>query len=189
MGNKQIPKVFFEPPSNLIRNRIREGPQIQTKKGLRHNLYVPLSFVKSSECAQFPESIRKELVDISSSVISNLDNVNKLSINEAAEKLHFFNDCLKYSYYISDTCRAEWRRNAYCPSPEQLENCLVKDFTVVQEASYDNDVFAQYTTKLKDKVRKLTFSPAYEEASKMEEIKSSIVKALNNKKANRGKPR
>jgi hypothetical protein len=189
MGVGQIPKAFFETPSNQLRNRIREGPQVKTKKGLKHNLYVPLSFVKSSECSLFPEVTRKELIDVSSKIVKNLDHVNKMPIKEAAQKLPLFDEYLKLSYSISDTCRSEWRKNGYCPSPDQIEDLMVRKFEHLDSSEYDSDKFRLYLTTLKVSARQLTFTPVYNEPERQLQLKAEITKALESKKAYRAKAR
>jgi len=189
LGKKNIPKAFFEPPSIQLRNRIREGPQVKTKKGLKHNLYVPLSFVKSSECTLFPESTKKELVEVSSKIVRNLDHINKLPVKLAGEKLPLFDEYLKHSYAISDNCRSEWRKNAYVPSPDQIEDLMVRKFDHLESVDFVSEDFRTYLTMLKVKARQLTFTPVYDEPEKQQRLKAEVSQAIESKKTSRAKAR
>jgi hypothetical protein len=183
LGDYQIPKGFFETPSVQLRSALREGPQIKTKKGLRHNLYVPLSFVKSSECVLYPETHKKDIIDVGSGVLKHLDKVNSLPVKEAAQKLSFFKRYISRSYTISDTCRGEWRRNGVVPSPASLKRILVEEFPNLEESS--ETALQDYISKLERESRQLIFSPARENAEEMATLMAAINSVKDQRQAQR----
>jgi hypothetical protein len=187
----KLPKSLFETPSNQLRALIREGPKIKTKKGDRHNLYVPLSFVKSSECNSYPEVARKQLTDIGSRVLNTLDNVNKLPIDRANSVIPILKDYLSFSYAISDKCRKEWRSNLRVPRPEQLDSLLVSgfpDFSITDgEDSYSPEELEDDLKEKKSRGDRLSFSCPFTGEEEIARIKSEISSLVDKKRANRQK--
>jgi len=185
VGNYTIPQSFFETPSNQLRAMVREGPRIKTKKGEKHNLYVPLSFVKSSECASYPEVIRKEIIDTGSQVLKNLDSVNKLPVKNANKVIPGLKEYLTLSYTISDQSRKEWRQRARTPSLQALKSALIDNFPDLEES--DEDSLSQYITRSKACLSRMSFNEVFtnEEEKAAELLKISSI--LTEKKTKREK--
>jgi hypothetical protein len=180
----ELPKIFLEAPSVQLRSSVRQGPSIKTKKGVRANLYVPLSFVKSVECEFMDESTKRELTTIGASVIQKLDECNHLPIKRASEVTPFLKEYIAQAYIFSDTCRKEWRRNAYVPSSEPIRKALVEDFPDLD--SCDLQALDSYIQKLRIKVKQLTFSPVSNDKLEMARIKETISNLHKSKSGKRG---
>jgi hypothetical protein len=180
----EIPKVFFESPSTQLRSSVRQGPSIKTKKGTRANLYVPLSFVKSAECDSIHESTKRDLTQIGSSVIQKLDEANKLPIGRASEVMPFLKEYIAEAYTFSDTCRKEWRINAFVPNTEPIIRALVTDFPSLEDA--DKSVLNSYIMKLKREARNITFVPVTNDKEELARIRGQIQTLQKTKSARRG---
>jgi hypothetical protein len=186
----ELPKHFFETPSNQLRSLIREGPRIKTKKGEKHNLYVPLSFVKASECTSYPEVARKEIIDIGSSILRTLDEVNKLSISRANDFIPLLKDYLSFSYALSDKSRKEWRARAYIPDVRVLKKLLL-GIPSLSELDEDLDYkispsfFEQALNRVKEKGDALPFIPSIEDSEERKILIASISEAVSKKKTKR----
>jgi hypothetical protein len=186
----ELPKPFFETPSNQLRSLIREGPRIKTKKGEKHNLYVPLSFVKASECTSYPEVARKEIIDLGSSILRTLDEVNKLPIERANKFIPLLRDYLAFSYALSDKCRKEWRGRAYIPNVSVLKKLLLG---VPSLSELDDDAnyrvspsfFEQALDQMKSKGDSLPFIPSISDNDERAKLVAAISESVIKKKAKR----
>jgi hypothetical protein len=186
LSSFELPKSFFETPSYQLRNGVREGPQIKTKNGLRHNLYVPLSFVKAAECAPYPEAFKRETIDVGAQVLVLLDQINKYSVKETCKRVGFFKDYLAASYLISDVCRKEWRHNAYVASPEALRKHLVSDFPS-QNAEYS--ALQEYLDNLRGYARRIVFSPVSDDSEIQRAVQAQVSQIIQSKKPSRASAR
>jgi hypothetical protein len=186
----ELPKPFFETPSTQLRALIREGPRIKTKKGERHNLYVPLSFVKSSECTSYPEVARKEIVDLGSNILRTLDEVNKLPLERANKFIPLLKDYLSFSYTLSDKCRKEWRSKAYIPVIGALRKLLLGVPNLSELDDNDNYIvspsfFEEALASMKYRGDSLPFVPAIEDSDERAKLVATISESVNKKKARR----
>lgn len=188
----RIPKPFFETPSNQLRSMIREGPKIKTKKGERHNLYVPLSFVKSSECASYPEVAKRKIIEIGSNVLQTLDEVNKMPIDRSNALIPVLKDYLSFSYALSDKCRKEWRQRAAVPDVKELSSLLVEEFPEISnqtDGQYEWSV-DEIEDQLQNMVEKgdlLPFHPVSENKDEVNRILTDIEIVLDTKRSQRAK--
>jgi hypothetical protein len=190
LENYQIPKSFFETPSSQLRSLIREGPLIQTKRGAKHNLYVPLSFVKSSECVSYPEVSRKKIIDIGTKVVKTLDEVNKQTLSRANELIPTLRQYLHFSYALSDKCRKEWRMNQRIPDIGKLEKLLVTGFPNI--SSKKDGEYEYSPSDVEEAVQqrgsfgdKLPFVEAFTDPSEKAIAKASIDEIINKRRTRR----
>jgi len=186
-----LPKPLFETPSNQLRAMVREGPRIKTKKGDRHNLYVPLSFVKSAECTSYPEVARKEIIEIGSNVLKTLDEVNKFPIKRANEFIPPLKEFLSFSYALSDKCRKEWRMRAFVPSIPELYQALEGDVPSISEVEEDGSYawspseFREQLASLKETGDTIPFRPAIIDPDERAALVQSINQIVTERKSKR----
>jgi len=118
--DQDIPRAFFVAPSKQLLGTVRQGPTVRTKKGERANLYIPFSFAKSQECALLPEVLKREIVEIGTKVLKNLDHINKLPISDANYMLPYYKRYIRTCYSHADECRKRWRTSCLVPTIEAL---------------------------------------------------------------------
>jgi hypothetical protein len=187
----KLPKHFFETPSNQLRARVREGPKIKTKKGEKHNLYVPFSFVKAAECVSFPEITKRRIIDTGTKVLKNLDEVNKYSVTRANDVMPFMTDYLSFAYALSDKCRKEWRRAARVPDAQEINNLLDEEFpdlgNLNPEGAYEwsSRELKDELNKLENRALSLVFKPAVDDPVEISRILEEIKKVDDTKKTRR----
>jgi hypothetical protein len=179
-----IPKIFFEPPSIELRSSVRRGPDIKTKKGTKSNLYTPFSFAKSSECHLMTETIRRELIDLGSSVLQKLDEPNKLPIREASIVMPFFQEYLKLCYAVSDQCRKEWRQSCFVPNTTPLQ-VYVSDFPSDIVEAVSSGVAEDYIKRLRRLGHTLTFVPVKDDPSQLASLRKQVEEELKKRKVRR----
>jgi hypothetical protein len=177
----QFPKNFFEAPSAILRSSVRQGPQIKTKKGIRANLYIPFSFVKSAECDPMLESTRRDMTDIGASVLQRLDDVNKLPTGEASKQMPFYREYLASAYIISDTCRIEWRRNAMIANTGLIRKAMIDDFPSLLTETSEKE----YLELLRRVGRNLTFSPVTNNEDELKQIRLKLASLIKSKRDRR----
>jgi hypothetical protein len=183
----ELPKHIFEAPSNQLRSMVREGPQIKTKKGLRHNLYVPFSFVRAAECASYPEVIRKELIDIGGGVVKHLDSINKTTLTEANISVPFYKEYLSLVYILSDECRKEWRQRAYTPDAERLRRCVLGEFDRALASEDEDYTLVNYLENFKAALLSgFEFHPAKSSETEQRELASSVKEIVSQRMNARG---
>jgi hypothetical protein len=190
LGDYRIPKSFFETPSNQLRALIREGPKIKTKKGERHNLYVPFSFVKSSECASYPEVARKRIIQVGTDVLLTLDEVNKMPLDRCNQLVPILKDYLLYTYAISDKSRKMWRQNLMVPVISELESLVIKDFPDISHLtngaySYTVEEIEEELAELQSRGDSLAFYEAYVDPETKAKELAKVQDIIATKKANR----
>jgi hypothetical protein len=137
-----LPKTFFRSPNSSIRTGIRKGPAIKTKNGTKVNLYAPFTFVKSTECEGMPDHIKKTATDLSSKVVNQIDQINKLSCKEANDNIDSYKDYLYLSYVLSDFARKSWRKDLQCPDYFEIEEILdscITSASKVRAITFDAD--------------------------------------------------
>jgi hypothetical protein len=188
--NYTLPKTFLEPPAQTIRSGLRRGPNIRTKTGLRTNLYTPFSYAKSSECQGMPEVIRKELTHMANEVVTLIDQVNNLSIEEANGSLPLFKEYIRVSYSITDEIRKEWRTNINIPPVDSLRKNVVEDIAItVNNGKLDLPLLKENLHRLKVWSKAIPFTCAYTDRSKKDEIISSLKDLLKQRSNKRLSPR
>ena len=170
LSSFDMPKGFFEAPSDQLRSQVRQGPQIKTKRGMKHNLYVPFSFVKSSDCEEYSESARRDAIEVSSKILRNLDHINSFSVKKANEVLPFYKEYLRISYVASDTCRKAWQRDALVPSTENLRTKFLDEFEPDKE-DFSWDIYLQ---KLRVWSRSIPMVPVSSDKAVISRITESI---------------
>jgi hypothetical protein len=180
-----LPKHIFESPSSQLRALVREGPQIKTKKGLRHNLYVPFSFVKSAECASYPEVIRRELIESGNEILKNLDQINKMDLTDANEIIPVCKDFLSLVYTLSDEIRKEWRQRAYVPELKFFE---VFGRDNLAEVISEKESLSKFIASSKRLAMKLPFVAAKQDPSEQAALVASVKDLVNQRQARRGNP-
>jgi hypothetical protein len=189
LSDYRLPKSLFETPSNQLRSLIREGPKIKTKKGERHNLYVPLSFVKASECASYPEVSRKKIIEIGSEVLKTLDEVNKMPVDRANELIPVLRRYLSFSYAVSDKCRKEWRSNLRVPDVLALETLILKAFPDISEDSDGNykpiTIIREKLSEMESHGDALPFTDIYESSEDKAKELAKVQEVLSQKKSKR----
>lgn len=158
-----LPRIFFQTPSEQVRLGIRKGPKIKAKDGKEKcNNYIPFSFVKSSECTEYPIVTKKKLTDIGTAVIRNLDSVNKMSLIESNDFIPALKGYMEASYYFSDDMRREWRSKAIVPDdPSYIKTLLCDQFNLFftedgRPCNCGDTTFAEYVEDLKaasDRIR------------------------------------
>jgi hypothetical protein len=173
-----IPKAFFGTPSNQIRSEIRRGPDVKTKKGTKANLYTPFSFAKSAECAPMNEAIRREMIDLGSSILIELDKVNEYSCEKSAIYMPFFRNFLKAAYAASDECRKQWRNGCMVPNMANLISVYRDQFPSNLE---EDRIRIEYLSKCHRTNVSIVFTPGSNDPSQLERIRAQ-VKEINNKK-------
>jgi len=182
MKNYQLPKVFFEVPSVQLRHAIRQGPQIRTKKGLKYNLYVPLSCVKSSECSGIPEVIKKDCIDLGAKVLRKLDKINVLSPKESSEKLPLFREYLTFCYIVNDEIRSQWVKNLMTPSIVDLHQMI--------EGAYPEDKdypSLEAISIAKVRLRTMKFSPVSDDKTVLSNYREVVNRVISKKQSRTGK--
>jgi hypothetical protein len=179
VGNYVIPNAFFEVPSVHLRAMVREGPKIKTKKGEKHNLYVPFSFVKSSECVSMPEIIRREITDLGSDILKNVDSINKLTVPRASEMLPCMRAYIKVCYALSDECRREWKRSLKVPNTAHIRTMLEERFPDLSEET--PEVMDKYISAIK--TRRLSFGEAYSDPDEKAKILAEIASIADKRKS------
>jgi hypothetical protein len=187
--NYHLPKNFLEPPSETIRTGLRKGPNIRTKTGTRTNLYTPFSYAKSAECQGMPEVIRKELTHMANEVLTSIDQVNNLSVEEANDCLPYYREYIRLTYSITDEIRKEWRTHCNIPPVTSLSEKVVGGIKKVSESSDKKDAFKDYLHDLKVWSRAIPFDCAYSDKSKRDETLSSIKDVLKQRGTKRLAPR
>jgi len=179
----EIPKGFFETPSIQIRHLIRQGPQIRTKKGLKFNLYVPLSCVKSSECQAMPEVTKKICTNLGQEILTNLDKINTFPPKESSQKLPLFKEYLDFSYILNDEIKSSWVRNLMIPASSSLEELLRGAFPLEKKEPSKEDI-----SVAKAKLRSLKFSLVTDDKTKLDDLKREVQAVINKKKSRTGRP-
>jgi hypothetical protein len=146
-AEQDIPRVFFVAPSRQLLGTVRQGPTVRTKRGERVNLYIPFSFAKSQECSLMPEVLKREIVEVGTKILKNLDHINKLPISDANNMLPYYKRYIRTCYSHADECRKRWRTSCLVPSIEALRP-LEKDLSKV--VNFDGDiVFSEIDSELK----------------------------------------
>ncbi|XDO01628.1 hypothetical protein [Phytophthora cinnamomi ormycovirus 11-3] len=178
----EIPKNFFEAPSATVRKCLRQGPKITTKKGLRDNLYAPFSFVKSSECKSMPLDIRKSATDLSTEIITSLDQINKLDASIASQNIEGYRRYLDFSYTLSDIARDKWRKHMSTPDYSQLRK-LLESVKTLDEDNKENLLFhSEDIEEAKVQSRKLDWTVVPQNNAEIDAIKHEIDEAMNKRK-------
>jgi hypothetical protein len=182
LNDWEIPKHVLEVPSLQIRSNLRRGPSVTTRKGVRTNLYIPLSYVKSSECSSMPEVTRKDLTHTGDNILLNIDRVNKLPIHRANEALPYFKEYLQLTYIVSDEIRNNWRKQAFIPGVEALNARLVTGFNNLwNEDDINIESLRLYNMQLKIWCKAIPFSPVGDQAQ-IDRVLAEISELLNKKK-------
>jgi len=185
----QIPQIFFTAPSEQLRSIVRKGPVIKTKKGERTNLYIPLSFVKASECDSMPESIKKILTDTGAGVIKHLDSINKLPVKVASLMNSAFAEYVHIAYSFSDEIRKIWRSEAKFPqNAHSFRELFCEKFIDYKEPLDDYQrKFGVYLDRMRN--LKIRFSPVKDEPDEQARLSERIRLAVKEKKDSRAKAR
>jgi hypothetical protein len=113
-----LPSSLFLPANTAVRRKLRQGPLIENKKTgvTKVNLYIPFSFVKSSECARMPEPIKKQLTSLGSSVLTKLDTINSFGVKDQNLYVTEYEQYITYCYALSDEVRKRWRSDLKVPT-------------------------------------------------------------------------
>jgi hypothetical protein len=178
-----IPKSFFETPSIQLRHRIRQGPQVRTKKGLKFNLYTPLSCVKSLECQGMPEALKKECTNLSQKVLNNLDKINTVAPKDASRLMPAFKEYLDFSYIVTDEIRSRWTRGLMIPSIDGLIRLMNGVFPEEQESPVFESI-----SLAKGSLRNLYFNVISDDQASIISLRKEIDDVINRKKSRAGKP-
>jgi hypothetical protein len=180
----EIPKSFFEVPSITVRKCLRQGPKIASKKGLKENLYAPFSFVKSSECNLMPIDAKKAATDLSTEILSSVDQINKMDASKASTELEAYKRYLDFTYLVSDLSRDKWRKNYSVPDYHEIrdfinEVCL-SDATgkVIMPLRIDTERIST----MRANSRNLVFVPVPTNKAEEDAIKNDITSAENKRK-------
>jgi len=182
----QLPASFLTPPAARMRQLLRKGPTIKTKRGEKANLYVPFSFAKASECTLMPEDARKKLTETGADILKNIDLVNKLQVKDASEKFEDFSAYLKRSYIVADECRKQWRAEGKIPDYEGIKRTFVDDFPKLsgnQVKSFDDDTWKQYFDGIMS--FKTTFTPTKQSPEEQKALMASVIKIQEDKRKKR----
>jgi hypothetical protein len=183
----QLPTSFLTAPSVRLRQSIRKGPSIKTKRGDKANLYIPFSYVKASECALMSEQTKKDLTDTGSQILKNLDLINKLSVKDAAEKYDGFDKYIKRSYIIADECRKQWRREGRIPNSEDINKVFGEvgfpKLTGDQNKSFDSGEWKQFLASIEN--FKLVFKDEKQSPEDQKQLKASILKIQEDRRKKR----
>jgi hypothetical protein len=187
--NFSIPHSFLVAPNVLLRSTVRKGPKIKTKTGERTNLYVPFSFVKSSECIQMSESTKKNLTDCASGIMKNLDTINKYPVKVSSKAMRLYEEYVKVSYIISDEIRKEWRTSAKVISnSSEIKELLSDNFVPLTESdNYNRLELERYIKDVKN--FKLVFKNQRDNPKEQEDLILQVVKEQKDKRDQRAKAR
>jgi hypothetical protein len=177
----ELPKSFLEPPAESIRRALRQGPDIRTKKGMKKNFYIPLSYVKSSECARYPDAIRRECTATGSDVMIRVDAINNLSVREANERLPSYKAYMASTYLLADRIRAEWRTNQYVPG----SGTVTRFMESLLDEKDGNHPIPPDRAEVTRRVNSIPFHRAYAEPELQEDAKKSVLAALQQKSSRR----
>jgi len=183
----QLPTSFLTAPSVRLRQNLRKGPSIKTKRGDKANLYIPFSYVKASECVPMSEQTKKDLTDTGAQILKNLDLINKLSVKEASEKYDDFDKYIKRSYIIADECRKQWRREGRIPNSEDINKVYGEvgfpKLTGDQVKSFDSGEWKHFLSAIEN--FKLVFRDEKQNSDEQKSLKASILKVQEDKRKKR----
>jgi hypothetical protein len=187
----QLPASFIEAPSRQLRSTVRRGPVIKTKAGVRTNLYIPLSFVKSSECAPMPETVKRQLTDVGAAVLNNLDTINKLPVKECNYAALLYKEYITFAYALSDEVRKVWRTEAKYPSnAADISEALRGRFPKIdlKEPLEFYTQMDEYLTDIKRDL-KVAYLPVKEQPEEQRALLASVLKEIKDKRDSRVKTR
>jgi hypothetical protein len=191
MASGPLPKNFLMAPAQSIRRCIREGPKITNgKRGEKKNLYIPLSYVKSSECEHFPDALRRECTNVGSKVLEVIDSANNLPLVEIDSKIPIYQRFLRFAYGLSDEIRHEWRTNAFVPTSGAISRAVESVLTPVEFKENNQTVTMPIDIpqdELTRRVRNVVFAPVCPDTERLKSIKSNIQVILKNKRSRRQK--
>jgi len=178
-----IPKTYFAPASLVVRRQLRKGPVIKQKNGtLRGNTYVPFSFVKSSECQEIPETIRKAMTGFGSAVSIQLDSINGLNLEEQNEIIPHATRYINLCYALSDDLRKAW----------QLRAEIIEDISILDQFG-NHDIFVSdkklYLNVISN-ISKIVVKtkPLRDDSTKQSELMAQIASKVEARKKSRKTP-
>lgn len=180
-----IPKSFFEPPSNSIRSLIRKGPERAKQKGrvAKPVSYIPFSFVKSSDCSQMREVVKKTLTSCGSIISTRIDSINNLPIHEANSMVPWMKEYVQLCYMISDQLRKDWQTSCkVLGDVDILLGYFKEEFFDLSE-----DHKRDFLENLKKEHFKTV--PNFDETTDQYALVKSVTEAVEKRKAERRKAR